>query len=259
MARRALYAVIPLVLLFVGAEILARVAQETALVQRERPDIVEGPHILCVGDSWTFGYGLDVDESWPGQLASVTGRQVLNLGEPGTSPLTAVGNVRDWPHRPDVVIALTGANPIPAQGAPAPLPAARSQATGLALFRVVEQLVVRASEPPPPPAEVVGLNRGHVTEALVRMRDIARGKGAEFIALTYPLPAGEDSALVEVNTWIRSVEARGVRVLDLQEVNANLGYDALLADEGYDRHPNALGYSRMAAAIAEELSPARTD
>ena len=49
------------------------------------------PRILCFGDSWTFGWGVDVNYSWPKRLNSLfreNGKsvEVVNCGHPGASP-----------------------------------------------------------------------------------------------------------------------------------------------------------------------------
>lgn len=45
--------------------------------------------ILCFGDSWTFGWGVNVEDSWPGKLESflrakgIQNIEVINCGQPG--------------------------------------------------------------------------------------------------------------------------------------------------------------------------------
>lgn len=71
----------------------------------------QGLRILCVGDSVTFGWGVEDEESWPAQLAErLSGRsyQVLNAGVPG-QPLAPMRNylVRMAPAlKPDIVLVI---------------------------------------------------------------------------------------------------------------------------------------------------------
>ncbi|MCP4807534.1 MAG: hypothetical protein GY884_19485 [Proteobacteria bacterium] len=260
MKRRLLYAVIPLVILFVGAELVTRALRTSKFVQRTRPAVVEGPHLLALGDSWTYGYGVEPEEAWPGKLAQDTGWTVVNLGEPGSHPLVTLARFRSWPHTPSTVIVLTGANPVDTAGAPkagAPKP---NPLQTLALFRVVEQIVARQVQDDDMPAERRGLSKAPIRETLLQLRRMTSDQGAGLLVLTYPLPADSDAEIAQVNSWIRGVCASNeIPVLALEKVNQDLGRDALLYDKGLDLHPSAPGYSRMAEAIAEQLSPARTD
>lgn len=74
--------------------------------------------ILCVGDSHTYGGGVERDEAYPGQLqrlldARAPGRySVLNLGLPGMSTTQLRHRFGIWLQRyePDVVILWAGVN-----------------------------------------------------------------------------------------------------------------------------------------------------
>lgn len=52
---------------------------------RNPPDL--GPvQVLAVGDSLTYGYGVESADSWPRQLAALTGRAIYNAGVGGYGP-----------------------------------------------------------------------------------------------------------------------------------------------------------------------------
>ena len=252
--RRLLYALIPLALLFGGAE-LAALGMRVTEQELRRPPPIDEPHIATVGDSWTFGFGVEPVESYPSQLAKLVEMPVANLGEPGANPRVALKLLRGWPHRPEVLVALIGANP-PNEGAHSKRP----PASRVALFRFAEQVVVRAAEMEPPSAAKMGLSKQPIEHSLLEMRDQARRQEFDFLVLTYPLPTEPVTELHDVNGWIREVATEhDMWLLDLQDVYVDLGRDALLYDSGRDLHPNEVGYGRMAEAVAEELSRARTD
>jgi len=65
--------------------------------------------ILAIGDSWTFGYGVDFEEAYPYQLSLLLGKDVVNSGVPaygsGSTYLLAKKNISEI--RPNTVIYLT--------------------------------------------------------------------------------------------------------------------------------------------------------
>jgi lysophospholipase L1-like esterase len=75
--------------------------------------------ILCVGDSHTYGAGLDAKDSYPAQLETALSRRhpshefhVLNLGVPGLNSAKVAArleqNLLQW--RPDLVVVWVGHN-----------------------------------------------------------------------------------------------------------------------------------------------------
>ena len=68
----------------------------------------------CIGDSLTFGYGLDEGESWVSVLAEKTGETFSNCGIPGNT--TAEMLARIWADvlvlQPEVLFLLGGTNDI---------------------------------------------------------------------------------------------------------------------------------------------------
>lgn len=79
-----------------------------------------GTHVAALGDSITFGYGLDAEEAWPALLQSELGDSyaVVNFGRNGANALEA----GQWPYSatsqhddaltfaPEIVISMLGTN-----------------------------------------------------------------------------------------------------------------------------------------------------
>jgi hypothetical protein len=65
--------------------------------------------LMTIGDSWTFGYGVDFEESFPYFLSQTLGAPLINAGIPaygsGSNLLLAARNIEK--HRPSVVIYHT--------------------------------------------------------------------------------------------------------------------------------------------------------
>ena len=55
--------------------------------------------VACLGDSTTFGWGVEEDEAWPARLAAALDRPVLNAGVPGYSTAQGLATL-------DTVLAL---------------------------------------------------------------------------------------------------------------------------------------------------------
>ncbi|MFH1468037.1 MAG: SGNH/GDSL hydrolase family protein [Pseudomonadota bacterium] len=131
---RALFALIPLLLLGVVAEVGARLFGRAVLATRaatlpplQNPEAGRRPvtsdpeatlKVLCVGDSWTFGMQMEDAEAYPGQLQTelreqhgIAG-QVVNLGKPGADSFRAARVLRSQlPGNPaHLVIVQIGAN-----------------------------------------------------------------------------------------------------------------------------------------------------
>jgi lysophospholipase L1-like esterase len=56
------------------------------------PEPVPGG-VLCLGDSTTFGWGVEEEQAWPARLAALTGAPVVNGGVPGYSTVQGLARV----------------------------------------------------------------------------------------------------------------------------------------------------------------------
>ena len=82
------------------------------------------PHtirIVCLGDSFTQGYGVTEEQAWPRRLEALLNArdpsqryEVINLGVPGTSPRDQIGHLRSpgLAYHPDVVLEDVMANDV---------------------------------------------------------------------------------------------------------------------------------------------------
>ena len=76
----------------------------------EIPVPADGPRLLCVGDSVTFGWGVTYEESWPVRLGGELGLDVVNAGWPAAEMDELVAWIRGHARSldPDVVLLCKG-------------------------------------------------------------------------------------------------------------------------------------------------------
>lgn len=122
LGRRAFIEIGYLVFLVVVLELTLR-AGGLALVwsrdlRTEAPQETADFRILAIGESTTFGLGVDPEESYPAVLGKLLGERtgkkvaVYNTGVPGQTSVSILRNLQQqlWKYRPDLVICLFGIN-----------------------------------------------------------------------------------------------------------------------------------------------------
>ena len=62
--------------------------------------------ILAVGDSWTFGFGVDHADAYPAQLATQSGMPVVTVASPAYSSAQALLLAERWAPRPRAIVYL---------------------------------------------------------------------------------------------------------------------------------------------------------
>ncbi len=263
--RRLIYSLVPLLLLLTAVELGARLVGWLALESR-RPQLEEvkrsekprrgsevneldGLRVVCVGDSWTYGIGVENHETYPAQLEAVLDdqhqlqTQVINLGQPGAGSLRIARILRSFLAEGDaeLVVWLGGANSDPRATAQVEGPGGllghslRPLLSHSASYRLLTQLVARARLRSDPLLHSMEHNTGETIpffaalearrEALVRnlarVDDLSTAFGAQLLVLTYPVPSvlpHEDWVTHRTtNEHIRQgAAARGLWLLDLE-------------------------------------------
>lgn len=95
-------------LLGAGALLLTACGRKSA---RTHAKIPEGSTVLALGDSLTFGYGANPDESYPAQLQKLTGWNVVNGGVSGDTSAQALSRLPALlARKPKLVIIGIGGN-----------------------------------------------------------------------------------------------------------------------------------------------------
>jgi lysophospholipase L1-like esterase len=250
-----------------------------------RRDVPEHPlwgaaHVICVGDSNTYGLYVRREEAYPSILQKLwTDRSerasvaVINLGYPGNNS-SAVRN-RLEPAleslHPDVVTIMVGANDL--WTVPEPIP---GEPAGVSYYRLwhvsrVYRLVSllwralqegHAAERPAPDAPFVAapLEGGSPGWSYALERNLEdmvsriRRANAEPIFLTYPSDKG---AYGDANRVIRSTAASaGVRLIDLTPTFRDRCPGWTCRELFPDQHPTPEGHALVARTIADSFAPA---
>lgn len=157
--------------------------------------------ILCLGDSTTFGWGVDEEQAWPAELAALLGKPTVNGGVPGYSTVQGLATLdRALALRPRVVVLaylVRDAERAAAADEARPLRAAPP----FALLRAVRTLRASAQRGagPPPPGDVWRVSPTDYVANLRALVTRVRAAGAEAWVLAFPMrtPAADHLAALQ--------------------------------------------------------------
>ena len=285
--RWALRGVAALVLLELALQLAAPIYRAISARGEGRLSADAPLTVLCVGDSHTFGLNMPVTAAYPERLAALLGPHfaapvsIVNRGVPGHNAAQVVAalpaDLRDVD--PDVVIVLAGINDtwnrdaesegsdwpgrlklvrlarVLLAGVTSSSFAVRSDAQG----RIVVDRG-HGEQPVNMGAGAIGVRAGDelaasVQRQLRRALALVREDGARPVLMTYAESGGD---FTTVNRAVRELAAaEGVLLVDHERDFAGhfaaQGYESLMMN---DHHPNARGYTLMAAAVERALTEA---
>lgn len=227
--------------------------------------------ILAIGDSTTFGLGVDDAEAWPAQLERLLNAQglpaaVFNGGVTGYSAYQGLRYLEKYglPLRPDLVIATFGYNdaqswtensdllqasltqPIEPDNAPIKLLGFLQHVQRLARRLVITEFVGAPVRP--------RLDAGEFRSMLARIHERCGRVGAKLVLISWPEAAQiseKDPAPRHYQAEIKTLAAeRGIPLIDLYPPFAVAG-EPLFIDAV---HANAAGCRIAAEAIAKALA-----
>lgn len=168
------------------------------------------PRILALGDSCTFGLGVDDVEAWPAQLQRLldaTGpARVINAGVPGYTAYQGrrLLESRGRELRPDLVVATFGFNDIDVWGTQSDLETARALGLRqweralrqsrlyLGLRRSIGRAMDRFEETPTPEAQGAAaggrerLSEDEFRDELIEIADLSEQLGAPLVLMVWP-------------------------------------------------------------------------
>lgn len=204
-----------------------------------RDENVEPGALLCLGDSTTFGWGVEEEEAWPARLAARLGSPVTNAGVPGYT--THQGRQRlaaalaTQPGRVILGFLVRDADLAPV--ADVDRPPSRPPPP-LQILRALRGL---RPQPAPPAGAVFRVSPDDYVDNLRKMVAEVRAAGAEPLLLAFPMrvPATEHLQA------LRSLSGEA-RVLE----------PALAADAFFDEDPvhlTAEGNDQLASWLADAL------
>lgn len=214
--------------------------------------------ILAIGDSTTFGLGVNDDETWPAQLQAILNEdrsdiEVINAGVNGYSSFQGLRYIETRGLRlaPDLVIVTFGYNDSAKWVSDIELASSWSRPVALLLRAGLEALGVVEERP-----ERLRLSPGEFLDTLIRIRETCEREGAELLYLIWP-SRGELSDLGPNVQSYRSLIVEAARRTDAACLDLR---DAFRDAEGTlfvdDVHAHRTGCRVVAEAVAGELKGA---
>lgn len=222
--------------------------------------------VLAVGDSTTFGLGVNDSEAWPAQLALLIektqpGAEVLNAGVTGYSAYQSLTYLRQqgFALAPDVIILTCGSNDFDTGGK---LTQRQQQEF---LYRVrpftphwvtFELLRKVLTDPGDEAADVANVPLDEFKSLLYSAADECTQRGVRLLLLIWPWQGQLDgtmaeSPLNEYHAIITQVgKERALTVIDLRK---RWTVESMSANYTDGVHVNAVGNADVAAAVAEVL------
>ena len=245
--------------------------------------------VVCLGDSFTWGVGVQWDDAWPQRIERSLSRtrgerwEAVNLAEPGMNTVQEASRLESegFGYGPDVVVVGFVLNDSEDEDAaearrasdwaeeqhrePGALEALLDRS---ALVRVVRTRVSATIE-----------NRRRITgyrsmysdsykgwtaakAALQAMGGMCRAHGVPFVVVIFPLfanPLDDGYPFAELHARVASAaEQAGAKVLDLLPRYRNVDWRLLVVDGTNDEHPSELAQRIAAQAIVrsvDELVP----
>ncbi|MFZ5475456.1 MAG: SGNH/GDSL hydrolase family protein [Myxococcota bacterium] len=191
--------------------------------------------VLCLGDSTTFGWGVEEGEAWPARLAVHLGRDVVNGGVPGYSTFQGLATIdHALTLRPEVVVLAYLVRDAERAIAPDHLRVA-IPTPPFALARLLRK--VRAPRHAPTAADVFRVPPERYGEHLDALVARVAATGARAVLLAFPMRTPPEEHLAVLR-------ARGA-------LEVPLAGDAFFAEDPL--HLTPAGNDTLARAVAEAL------
>lgn len=221
-----------------------------------------GPMAIFLGDSFTFGHGVEDDEAYPARVQTHwPGTRVRNRGLNGGSTANALIALRDDLARGDVSLVVYGwivLHDVRNYLDRSWLEMMARSHQKLPLFRVqdgrpVDMRLVGVSEGRSRDEEGFVEEEFRVTEALIgELARETRAHGARFVFAVLPIHLGTDVQRAALAHLAPVLRANEIEVVDLQDE------EGLSADEMFfpvDGHPKPEWHRRVGDALATRITP----
>lgn len=217
-----------------------------------------GRTVVCLGDSCTFGVGVDDGETFPASMQRLLGARCLNAGVPGYSAFQGrralQSGIEKW--RPDAVVLQFGFNDAADWGGRGDREI--RAASGVLRLLQASRLVQLAAQALAPKVERAAARRPRLTpeefeSELGGAIDLARAHGARAVLVAWPQRAQltADRSDPYADSLRRLAAARGVGLADLLPEFRARGGESLYADL---IHANAEGNRVAAECVSRALS-----